>query len=595
MTTPEKLDALRRLMKQHGMDAYVVVTDDFHGSEYVGAYFKARAFLSGFTGSAGTLVVMADQAALWTDGRYFIQAGEQLAGSTIDLMKMGQPNVPTIEQFLYDHLPEHGVVGFDGRTISNDFAKQLSGKLEGKGITFSPEYDLVDEIWTDRPALSTQPVWELSVEYAGLSREEKLAKVRSKMAELKADAFVVAALDEIAWLMNLRGDDVQCTPVFLAFLLLTREGATLCLHESILNDEIRGKLADAGVSLAGYNDIYDLLGKLPEGSSVLLDSATTNYRILQSIPASVKQIKQGSPIAPMKATKNPVEMEHLKAAHIKDGVAVTRFMYWLKHTVGKEKITELSAAEKIYQFRAEQEGFIGLSFDSIVAYGPHAAMCHYAPTPESDVELQTHGFCLADTGGQYLEGTTDITRTFALGEPTPEEKFAFTQVLRGHLNLGAAKFLHGICGANLDAFARMPLWENGLDYNHGTGHGVGYLLNVHEDPPRIHWKLTANSVLEEGMVVSNEPGLYLEDKLGIRHENLVLCRKGEENEYGQFMYFENLTMVPFDRDAIDTSLMSDREVELLNRYHSTVYAAISPYLKGDELEWLKEATAPMSK
>ena len=593
MEIKDRLDALRLLMAQNGMQAYIVVTDDFHGSEYVGDYFKARAYLSGFTGSAGTLVVLQDRACLWTDGRYFLQAADQLAGSTIELMRIGEKDVPTIPEFLEKQLPKNSVIGFDGRTISNQFAGQIMEKVKAKNISFAYEKDLVDLIWKERPGLSKEPVWELDTCYAGQTREEKLGRVRHVMVEKQADYFVVTSLDEIAWILNLRGNDVLCTPVFLAYMLLTKDKATLFVHDEIINKNIREKLASCGVTLSPYNDIYEELTQISKGKKVLLDGGFANYRIVQSIPDGVEVVDEPSPVIAMKAVKTPLEMENLRKAHIKDGVAVTRFIYWLKSHVGKERITELSAAAKLEEFRRQMDGFIEPSFDSILAYASHGAIVHYEPTEESDVEMKPCSFCLADTGGQYYEGTTDVTRTIALGELTEEEKRAYTLVLRGHLNLGAAKFLYGVCGANLDYLAREPLWENGMDYNHGTGHGVGYLLNVHEGPQRIHWRInhqTKHTVLEEGMVTSNEPGLYLEGKFGIRHENLVLVRKGVQNEYGQFMYLEELTMVPFDKEAIIPSLMSDRELDRLNAYHQKVYDAISPYLEGEELAWLRKAT-----
>lgn len=591
----KQLQELRQLMKQRGLAAYIIPTDDFHSSEYVGEYFKAREYMSGFTGSAGTLIVLEKQAALWTDGRYFIQAEQQLRDSSIVLMKMGQPDVPVMGEYLLENLPEESRIGFDGRTVTEQFIKKIAGKTDDKRITFYGEEDLVAEVWKDRPKLSAEPVWELDVEYAGLSREEKLSRVHEKMEEQGADVLLLTALDEIAWLLNLRGNDVRNTPVFLAYMLVEKEQAALCVQEQILSEEIRKKLEKTHVKTAPYEQIENLLSKLQDGQTVLLDSRRANYRLLHCIPEGVKKIDAASPIEWMKAVKTPAEMEHMRAAHVKDGVAVTRFMWWLKTHVAKEEITELGAAVKLEMFRAQMNGYLGPSFDPILAYGAHGAIVHYEPTEESDVRMQAKGLCLADTGGHYKEGTTDITRTIALGEVTEEERKAYTLVLRGHLNLAAAKFLYGACGQNLDILAREPLWENGLDYDHGTGHGVGYILSVHEGPQSFRWRMKDADYVpfEEGMVISNEPGFYLEGKFGIRHENLMLCRKGEKNEYGQFMYWEPLTMVPFDRDAIDPSFMTDRELVLLNDYHKKVYETISPYLEGEVLEWLKAATAEL--
>lgn len=593
MNIRERLYALRELMRKKNIQAYIVVTDDFHSSEYVGGYFKVREYLSGFTGSAGTLVVLEDRAALWTDGRYFIQAEEQLKGSSIDLMKSGQPNVPDITEYLYSSLNEGDTIGFDGRTVSNAFACKLIEALRDKSITLSYQIDLADEIWTDRPPLSREPVWELDVKYTGLSRKEKLDSIREKMAETGADILLLTALDEIAWLLNLRGNDIACTPVFLAYMIIEKSSATLCVHKEILNDEMIHQLENDGISLADYNDFYSLISKTDNDKIVQLDGNTANYCVIKSIPKNTKIIDSQSPVVLMKAIKTPAEMNNIRAAHIKDGVAVTRFIYWLKHNADKENITELSAAEKLEQFRAENDTYLGPSFEPIIAYGAHGAIVHYEATETTNVRMEPKGLCLTDTGGHYLEGTTDITRTIALGKLTQEEKTAFTLVLKGHLNLAAAKFKYGICGENLDYLARHPLWEHGLDFNHSTGHGVGYLLSVHEGPQRIYWNASANLkhyILEEGMVISNEPGYYLENHFGIRHENLVLVRKGKKNSYGQFMYLESLTMVPFDRDAIDTALLNSDELEWLNAYHKKVFDTISPYLNGAELEWLKKTT-----
>lgn len=589
----ERLARLRREMAQRGMDGYVVVTDDFHGSEYVGDYFKARAYLSGFTGSAGTLVVLPDRAALWTDGRYFLQAAEQLTGSTIELMRMGQPGVPAIGAFLAQHLPEGGVLGFDGRTVSSSFAGTLEKALEAKHIRFAGGEDLVDAVWPDRPALSDSPVWELTG--CGLSREEKLAKLREKMAE-DAAYLLLTSLTEIAWALNLRGGDVACTPVFLSFLLIGREDAQLCIQPQAVPADIVEKLTACGVTLRPYGAIYDLLRALPAGTRVMADSATANYRIMESL-SHAEVLDQPSPAVLMKACKTQEETDGFRAAHIKDGAALCRFLYWLKTRIGEEPMTELSAAARLAAFRAEQPDFLDLSFDTIAGYGPHGAIVHYDPTPETDVPLHPEGLLLVDSGAHYRQGTTDVTRTIALGPVTQEEKRMFTLVLKGHLALAAARFPHGATGENLDVLARLPLWEQGLDYNHGTGHGVGFILSVHEGPQSFRWRSTDGRriPLEEGMVISNEPGYYEAGKFGIRHENLVLVRAGETTDYGQFMYLEPLTMAPFDRDAIDVSLLTEAELAQLNGYHRLVYDTVAPLLPAEEQAWLAAATAPLHR
>lgn len=590
----ERLARLRREMAQRGMDGYVVVTDDFHGSEYVGDFFKARAYLSGFTGSAGTLVVLPDRAALWTDGRYFLQAAEQLAGSTIELMRMGQPGVPAIGAFLAQHLPEGGVLGFDGRTVSSSFAGTLEKALEAKHIRFAGGEDLVDAVWPDRPALSDRPVWELTG--CGLSREEKLAKLREKMAAEDAAYLLLTSLTEIAWALNLRGGDVACTPVFLSFLLIGREDAQLCIQPQAVPADIVEKLTACGVTLRPYGAIYDLLRALPAGTRVMADSATANYRIMESL-SHAEVLDQPSPAVLMKACKTQEETDGFRAAHIKDGAALCRFLYWLKTRIGEEPMTELSAAARLAAFRAEQPDFLDLSFDTIAGYGPHGAIVHYDPTPETDVPLHPEGLLLVDSGAHYRQGTTDVTRTIALGPVTQEEKRMFTLVLKGHLALAAARFPHGATGENLDVLARLPLWEQGLDYNHGTGHGVGFILSVHEGPQSFRWRSTDGRriPLEEGMVISNEPGYYEAGKFGIRHENLVLVRAGETTDYGQFMYLEPLTMAPFDRDAIDVSLLTEAELAQLNGYHRLVYDTVAPLLPAEEQAWLAQATAPLHR
>lgn len=590
----ERLARLRREMAQRGMDGYVVVTDDFHGSEYVGDYFKARAYLSGFTGSAGTLVVLPDRAALWTDGRYFLQAAEQLTGSTIELMRMGQPGVPAIGAFLAQRLPEGGVLGFDGRTVSSSFAGTLEKALEAKHIRFAGGEDLVDAVWPDRPALSDRPVWELTG--CGLSREEKLAKLREKMAAADAAYLLLTSLTEIAWTLDLRGGDVACTPVFLSFLLIGREDAQLCIQPQAVPADIAEKLTACGVTMRPYGAIYDLLRALPAGTRVMADSATANYRIMESL-SHAEVLDQPSPAVLMKACKTQEETDGFRAAHIKDGAALCRFLYWLKTRIGEEPMTELSAAARLAAFRAEQPDFLDLSFDTIAGYGPHGAIVHYDPTPETDVPLHPEGLLLVDSGAHYRQGTTDVTRTIALGPVTQEEKRMFTLVLKGHLALAAARFPHSATGENLDVLARLPLWEQGLDYNHGTGHGVGFILSVHEGPQSFRWHSTDGRriPLEEGMVISNEPGYYEAGKFGIRHENLVLVRAGETTDYGQFMYLEPLTMAPFDRDAIDVSLLTEPELALLNDYHKLVYDTVSPLLPAEEQAWLAAATAPLHR
>lgn len=585
----KQIDELRGLMGARGIDAYIVPTDDFHGSEYVGAHFKLREYLSGFTGSAGTLVVTSDEAALWTDGRYFIQAERELSGSGIGLMRMGEPQTPTIEQFLLDKMPENSALGFDGRVVSAAFAVRLNKSLQPKNITLKTDEDLGGMVWRDRPPLSKKPVFELSESVCGMSRREKLTNIRGKMQAEKADCLAVSALDEIAWTLNLRGGDVDYNPVFLSFMLMFEDRVELFTERSIFGDDIVQNLRNDGVEIRPYEEIYSALES--QSSTVWADLRAVNYRMKSSL-GNARIISKQSPIVLMKAVKNPDEIDAEISAHIKDGVAVTRFMYWLKRAIGHERITEISAAEKLEEFRRMGGGYLGQSFEPIMAYGEHGAIVHYSATVETNAELQPHGLLLSDTGGHYSDGTTDITRTFVLGEITGEEKRAFTLVLAAHLELLGAVFPKGVRGSTLDGIARQSLWRHGLDFNHGTGHGVGFLLNVHEGPQRISWRAVNDAPLEPGMITSDEPGLYFEGKFGIRHESLVLCQEAEWLNDG-FLCFAPLTCVPFDTAGIDKKLLTSAQLTYFNEYQSWVCETLSPLLQKEEAEWLAEMTKPI--
>ncbi len=596
MTTIQKLEKLRLQMRRVGVQAYLIPTDDYHASEYVGEYFKVREYVSGFSGSAGTLVVLEEKAALFTDGRYFLQAKAELKGSGITLMKSGNPGVPSIEEYLAGELSEGDSIGYDGRVVSRIFADKLREACKCKHILLRGEFDLVDSFWTDRPMIKTDKIWEQHISYAGSSREEKLSDLREEIEAAGADAFLITVLDEIAWLLNLRGSDIAYTPVFLSYLLVERERATLCVHRECVSAELEQRLLADGVTLASYDSIEKVICGLPKNSRLLLDESRISARLSEVAKEHVSLIYGKSPILYKKAIKTPCEIAHIRQAHIKDGVAVTRFIYWLKHNVGKERITELSAAEKLEEFRRQQEDYLYESFAPIIAYGPHGAIVHYEATKESSVTLEPHGFCLADTGGHYLDGTTDITRTIALGELTEKERHAFTMVLKGHINLALARFPEGVCGQNLDILARMPLWQEGYDFNHGTGHGVGFLLDVHEGPQKIHWRIRREQEIvpfSEGMITSDEPGLYLEGEFGIRHENLLLCVKEQENEQASFLHFEPLTLVPFDRDAIDVKLLTRQQLGALNAYHAHVFRELAPLFSGEELSWLRGECSPL--
>lgn len=588
---PERLAALREKMRAYGVDAYLVPTADYHESEYVGTYFKARTYITGFTGSAGTAVITQDEACLWTDGRYFVQAAKELAGTGVTLMKMGQEGVPTVEEYLQANTKEGMTIGFDGRVVNEMLGETLEKTLPERFLSYRS--DLIGEIWSDRPALSAEPVWILDSKYTGESAADRLAKVREKMKENGAEVHILTALDDIAWMLNIRGNDIPCNPVVLSYLILTETEGHLFIQEATLNDEVKQYLAGLGISIHPYDAVYDFAVGIT-GKTILLEKAKVNYTICQSVMGENTIVNVMNPASSLKALKTPVEMENIRKAHVKDGVAVTRFVYWLKKNIGKIPMDEVSVAEKLESFRKEQEGYIEPSFGTISAYGPNAAMCHYQATKEDFSVLQPKGMYLVDSGGQYYEGTTDVTRTIAVGPITQEEKRCCTLVACSMLRLLDAKFMYGCRGINLDYIARELLWKNGMDFNHGTGHGVGYLGCVHERPNSIRWRLLTspaeNAVLEEGMVTSDEPGLYLEGKFGIRTENLMLCVKDVKNEFGQFMKFENLTWVPIDLDTIDISLMEARDRELLNAYHKGVYEKLSPYMTEEEKMWLAEAT-----
>lgn len=589
----ERLGRLRSLMADRGMDAYLVPTADFHGSEYVGEHFKCRRFLTGFTGSAGTLAVTADDAALWVDGRYFVQAAEQLAGSGVRMMKMGVEGVPELETYITRQIPEGGCLGFDGRVVDSATGKKLEKQLAAKKASLRYEEDLADLLWEDRPTLPARPVWILEERYAGKSAAEKLTDLRAAMEKEGASVHVLTTLDDIAWLLNLRGGDVACNPVFLAYLAVTKKAAFLFMDPKALDEEVRGYLEGLSVTVRPYDDIYPFVKDLRD-ETLLIEESMVNYRLVRSVHPSVRTIDKLNPTVLAKAVKNPAEIENMKKAHLKDGIVMTRFICWLKENIGKIPMSELSLQRKLDQMRMEQEGNLGLSFDTISAYGAHGAMCHYSATEESDIPVEAKGFYLVDSGGQYYEGTTDITRTIAVGPLTQEQKEHYTLVLMSMLRLGDVRFPKGARGLTLDYAARQVFWERGLNYDHGTGHGVGYLLNVHERPVGIRWKMVPermdSCILEPGMITSDEPGIYIEGSHGIRTENLLLCVEDEKTAYGQFLRFEHLTCVPIDLDGVDRSLMTERDVALLNAYHQQVYETLSPFFEGREKEWLRQAT-----
>lgn len=592
MSVNERIAALRRVMEEKGIDIYIVPTADFHQSEYVGSYFKARKYITGFSGSAGTAVITKDEAKLWTDGRYFIQAAKQLEGTVVELMKMGEPEVPSLEDYVKQTLPEGGTIGFDGRVVAMEEGCRYKKTAEEKNGKLLYGEDLIDQIWEGRPKLSEEPVFSLDIRYTGETVKNKLGRIREVMRECGASTHILTTLDDICWTLNIRGNDIEFFPLVLSYAMITEKQVQLYIDESKLNEEIKKSFKEEGIILHPYNAIYENVKNLRETEVVLIDPAKLNYALYNNIPENVKKVERANPEILFKAMKNPVEVKNIRQAELKDSVAHVRFMKWLKENVGRAKITEMSAVDKLDEFRKEMGNFIRPSFEPISSFGEHAAIVHYTSSLETDVELCEGNLFLTDTGAGFYEGSTDITRTYALGEIPQIMKDHFTLVAVSNLQLAGARFLRGCTGINLDILARKPFWDRGLNFNHGTGHGVGYLLNIHEGPAGIRWQYSARDshVLEEGMILTDEPGIYIEGSHGIRLENELLVCKGEQNEYGQFMYLEPITYIPMDLDAVNPDMMSEDEKKLLNAYHKTVYEKIAPYLDEEEKEWLKKYT-----
>ena len=592
MTVKERIEQLRELMRKNGIDAYVVPTSDFHQSEYVGEHFKARKFITGFTGSAGTAVITLDEARLWTDGRYFTQAAKQLEGSGVELMRMAEPGVPTINEYLKSTLVEGNCLGFDGRVVAMGEGQGYEEITKANKATIKYEVDLIDEIWEDRPELSKKPAFKLGEEYAGESAASKIERIREYMRECGATYHTIATIDDICWVLNMRGDDIDFFPLVLSYMVVKMDGVDLYIDETKLNDELKAEFAEIGVAVHPYNDVYADTKKIPAGETILIDPARLNYAIYSNIPEGVAKVEERNPEVLFKAMKNPKEIENMRIAQIKDSVAHVKFMKWVKENVETMEITEMSASEKLDELREEMGNFIRPSFEPISAYADHAAMMHYCSKPETDVRLREGSVYLTDTGAGFWEGTTDITRTFVLGEVSDTIKEHFTLVAMCNLRLANSIFLEGCVGMNLDILARKALWERGLDYKCGTGHGVGYLLNIHEAPTSFRWRYRAGDThpLEEGMILTDEPGVYIEGSHGIRLENELLVCKGDKNEYGQFMYLEPITYIPFDLDGIVPEVMNSDDIKYLNDYHKLVFEKISPYLNEEETEWLRKYT-----
>lgn len=588
----KRITALRAIMKREGIDYYYIPTADFHESEYVVEYFKARKFITGFTGSAGVAVIGQEEAWLWTDGRYFIQAASQIEGSGFGLMKMGQEGVPTVMQYLGEKLQEGQCIGFDARVVNTNDAKEFAKIAAKKHGSLKTDKDLLDEVWTDRPELVHQPADVLKDEFNGEATASKLARVREQMEKEDAQYHIISTLDDIAWILNVRGDDIPHVPVVLSFLVIGKEDAMWFVEENALSDAVKEMAAECGITIRPYEDVYAYAATIPENSTVLLDKRKVNYRITNALSETVHIVSKANPSQLMKAIKNEIELENTRKAHLLDGIAVTKFMYWLKKNVGKIPMDEVSVSDYLQSLREQMEGYRDISFDTIAGYNANAAMMHYKAEPDTAAKLEPQGMLLVDSGGHYDTGTTDITRTFVLGPISDIQKKHFTMVVKSNLNLANVKFLYGCNGISLDVICREPIWKENLDYQCGTGHGVGYLLNVHEGPNSFRWQYRPgfDNPFEAGMITTDEPGIYLQDQYGIRTENELICVKGEKNQYGQFMGFENITYVPIDLDGIDKQHLNAEDVKQLNDYHKMVYEKISPYMTPEENEWLKEYT-----
>ncbi len=587
----KQIENLQSLMKENNIAIYILPTSDYHSSEYIGDYFKCREFMSNFTGSNGTLVVCLESAYLFTDGRYFIQAEHELKNTGITLMKMGEIGVPTLEEFVENKLNYNENIGFDGRVITTSQAQEFEKIVSRKNGSLIFDNDLVDKVWKNRPDLSKKKVFPLDIVYSGKSTKDKIKEICLELEKKGAKSNLITSLDDIAWILNLRGDDITFNPVFLSYLIInTSSKHQLFVDKNKLNDEIIKMLEKDDIIIHEYNEILDFVKCIKD--PILIDPNKVNYTLYKNL--NTKIIKSDNPSLLLKAIKNDVEIKNLKQAHLFDGIALTKFMYWLKKSIGKVEMDEISVANKLLEFRKLNPHFIEPSFNTICAYNANAAMMHYSATNDSYSKIEKEGMLLIDSGGQYYEGTTDVTRTFILGPVSNEFKIHFTTILQSVLNLASAKFLYGVRGTNLDILARGPIWDLMIDYKCGTGHGVGYLLNVHEAPNGFRWKSVPerndSCILEAGMITTNEPGIYLENQYGIRHEQEMLCVEFEKNEYGQFLGFETITLCPIDLEGIIPEILTPKQKAQINEYHTNVYNKLLPYMNEDEKKWLKNIT-----
>lgn len=592
MIIKERLKILRGFMEEKGITAYIIPSFDSHQSEYVADYFKCRQWISGFTGSAGTVVVTMDDAGLWTDGRYYIQAEQELKDSGIRLFRAADIGVPSYIEWLKDALDNGSTIGFDGSVFPVSVVKEIKETLKDKNIKLEYNYDLINMVWSDRPELPKTPVFAHEMKFAGKTRTDKLKDVREWMKKLGGGYFLLSSLDDIAWLLNIRGGDVNNNPVVLSYVLVSMKDCSLFIDPHKVNDGLKNELEAEGIFVKSYYEVKNSLKELDEAASIIFDTNKINFCLYDALNKDIKKIDEVNITTKLKAIKNELEIENLKQCQVNDGIAMVKLIKWLKESIGKSEITEITVDEKLLSFRKEQEYFVSPSFDSIIGYKENAAMMHYKAIKGKEAQLKPEGFLLIDSGGQYFIGTIDTTRTIVLGKLSDEEKTDFTLVLKGYIALDRAKFLYGTTGSNLDILARQPLWEHGIDYKCGTGHGVGFFLNVHEGPQRI--AMIPNEVkLEKGMVITNEPGVYKEGRHGVRTENMLVVVEDEKTEFGQFMRFEAITCCPIDLDGIKQEMLNEREKEWLNKYHEMVYAKLSSLLNEEEKNWLKHATRPI--
>jgi Xaa-Pro aminopeptidase len=588
METQEKLKIIRDKMRELNISAYIVLSSDPHKSEYLPEYWQVRKWISGFTGSCGDLVISEDDACLWTDSRYFIQAEDQLKGTGIRLQKMREPSYPTLSEWLYENMPKGSSIGVNGSTLSVEYYNTINNLISKKDISIETNIDLIDNMWTDRPSLFKSEIFSLDLKYSGVSRKEKIKTIQNLMEKKNASYHFLSALDEISWTLNIRSNDVDYTPVVISYLLITSNSTILFANESNISSELRKELNSDNIEILDYSKADKYLEGIEKDSTFLLDPKNTSYYYYNLINTNHTIVEEDNPSLCLKSIKNETEISGSKKTHFKDGIALSKFWYWLEQNIDKS-LTELDLEDKLLELRSEEDLFVTNSFGTIVAYGPNAALPHYSASKESNRTIENKGLLLIDSGGQYLDGTTDITRTMSVGETTYDEKFDYTHVLKGMINLSTLIFPEGTRGCNIDLAARQALWRVGRNYGHGTGHGVGSFLNVHEGPQSVRQEIN-NYGIYSNMVMSNEPGCYIQDKYGIRHENLILTVPHQTTDFGRFLKFETLSLCYIDTKPILKEFLTEEEIEWLNSYNENVYESLNKHLEPEIASWLREKT-----